>query len=252
MVTSVIYALAILVIGMVLYLADVFVNRVEPVHLSEYFNIYLCIVGTVWLLWLHVDISTYIRSMKKFAKQSEDLMSKFQLVEGPDGELIISIPMQDKIPQYYCFSKGRHSGSFFLKIGAAAFCLGHLVQCGLNIGRQITFFTSEYDQENEDDVVDVNCQSVPKVMFAILQPIYSFLQLYMIFKFSNVIVNRSKGLARFAFMHCISSSLCFWVYTIINETLDSIVAKEFFYGDSGCFDNGTCVKKADPSEGWLH
>ena len=58
---------------------------------------------------------------------------------------------------------------------------------------------------------------------SILHSLYVFLQLFMIFKFSNVIVNRSKRLARFAFMHCITSSLCFWISTIINETVDSVV-----------------------------
>ena len=35
----------------------------------------------------------------------------------------------------------------------------------------------------------------------------------------------STGLARFAFMHCIGSSLCFWANTIIDETMDSLVEK---------------------------
>lgn len=64
----------------------------------------------------------------------------FKLVEGEDGELIVTIPISSQItelPEYYCFSNGRHSGSFFLKIGAAAFCLGHLVFVGLNLGRQV-------------------------------------------------------------------------------------------------------------------
>ena len=41
-------------------------------------------------------------------------------MEGPDGQLLLSIPMdalqRDKLPKYYCFAKGRHSGSFFLKV----------------------------------------------------------------------------------------------------------------------------------------
>ena len=53
----------------------------------------------------------------------------------------------------------------------------------------------------------------------------------MIFKFSNVIVNRSKRLARFAFMHCITSSLCFWVSTIVSETVDSVVKDAISVGD---------------------
>lgn len=160
MVSSVIYAIGILVIGAVLYLADVFVSRKDPIYFSEVrrclaryfskmylnatipqsFNIYLCAVGILWLLWLHVDIEMYIRMMKSITNETAADLSKFTLVEGPDGELLISVPVSakdEKIPQYYCFSTGRHSGSFFLKIGAAAFCLGHLVHSGLNLGRQV-------------------------------------------------------------------------------------------------------------------
>ena len=30
---------------------------------------------------------------------------------------------------------------------------------------------------------------------------------------------------RFAFMHCIATSVSFWIYTIVNETIDYIVKK---------------------------
>ena len=43
---------------------------------------------------------------------------------------------------------------------------------------------------------DEGCSSIPKLIFQIVQPIYVLMQLYMMFKFSNVIVNRSKGMAR--------------------------------------------------------
>jgi hypothetical protein len=42
----------------------------------------------------------------------------------------------------------------------------------------------------------------------------------MIFKYSNVIVNRYKRLASIGFMHCIASDLCIWMYAIISETMD--------------------------------
>ena len=49
-----------------------------------------------------------------------DPATLFKLIEGPDGQLLISIPMdalqREKLPKYYCFAKGRHSGSFFLKV----------------------------------------------------------------------------------------------------------------------------------------
>ena len=42
---------------------------------------------------------------------------------------------------------------------------------------------------------------------------------------------------RFAFMHCITSSLCFWVSTIIDETVDTVVKAELKYDDdNNCHD----------------
>lgn len=38
----------------------------------------------------------------------------------------------------------------------------------------------------------------------------------------QVIINRRIELSRFALMHCIASSLCFWVWTILRETMDSL------------------------------
>ena len=63
-----------------------------------------------------------------------------ELIEGEDGELLISIPVSeipDEIPQYYGFSKGRHSGSTFLKIGAAIFCAMHITHLCLVIGKEV-------------------------------------------------------------------------------------------------------------------
>lgn len=37
----------------------------------------------------------------------------------------------------------------------------------------------------------------------------------------QVIINKRIELGRFALMHCIASSLCFWVWTILRETMDS-------------------------------
>ncbi len=53
----------------------------------------------------------------------------------------------------------------------------------------------------------------------------------------QVIVNRSKALARFAFMHCMASSICFWINAITRETLDSLVDKTFFYESPECYDD---------------
>ena len=71
-----------------------------------------------------------------------------------------------------------------------------------------------------EDYKTLQCGNYTSIFSYLLQIIYMFLQLVMIFKFHNVIVNRSKRLARVAFMHCIASSLCFWIGNIILETFD--------------------------------
>ena len=72
--------------------------------------------------------------------------------------------------------------------------------------------------ENRDSIP---CWNEWTIMEAILEIIYVFLQLCVIFKFSNVIVNRSKRLARLAFMHCIATSICSWIGAIIMETFSN-------------------------------
>jgi len=61
---------------------------------------------------------------------------------------------------------------------------------------------------------------------------------------SQVIINRCKELARFALMHCIASSLCFWIWTILRETLDSLnsYAQHDDYSDD---DDGEQNQEAD-------
>lgn len=38
----------------------------------------------------------------------------------------------------------------------------------------------------------------------------------------QIIINRHEAIARFGIMHCMSSSLCFWVWTIFRETVEAI------------------------------
>ena len=45
----------------------------------------------------------------------------------------------------------------------------------------------------------------------------------MVFKYSNILVNRSKRLAKFAFMHCLATDICLWISTIIGETMDYLL-----------------------------
>ena len=80
------------------------------------------------------------------------------------------------------------------------------------------------------------------LFYDVAQPIYSLTQLYFIFKFGNVIVNKNRwlarlesyrklcryfGVTRFTFAHCMGSSMSLWMFTLYSETLDAIVQKYF-------------------------
>ena len=79
-------------------------------------------------------------SINCYINCSSDQAPNIELIEGPAGELLISIPISDvpeKLPQYYGFSKGRHSGSFFLKVGAAIFCAMHITHLCITIAKEV-------------------------------------------------------------------------------------------------------------------
>jgi hypothetical protein len=231
MILSMSYAITLVMTGVTTYSFDVLIKEAEEVktNASSAFNLFICAVGIAWLCYLVFDINRYIGEIEKHSRGSVDL-GEMKLVEGEDGELHIemSLPGEKKtVPQYYGFTSGRHSGSFYLKIGAGIFCIGHVIHMGLNLVKEAIFATSEIDRINE------LCSSYMNLCVDLLTPIYSIIQCFVIFKYGNVIVNKNKWLARFAFMHCISASFCLWIHTIINETLDALVVKNFYKPQCG-------------------
>ena len=65
---------------------------------------------------------------------------------------------------------------FFLQIGAAVFCLMHLVHSLLNFSKQIMYVVEEHEE----------CYTVDRIFMNFLIPVFSFLQLYTVYKYSNV------------------------------------------------------------------
>ena len=220
---SLIYGIFLIMAGVVAYTFDLFgpSSKAKFYHvgtIGESFNVYLSVVGIIIICVLMLDIHKYLNSMRSY---QNDQNGKFKLIEGEDGELIISVPLVEEhleLPDYYLFTTGRHSGSFFLRIGAAIFCVGHIIHMLVIMVRQIQYFFLPADQ-----VGDLQCTSPVHILSCLLKSIYDFLQLYMIFKYSNVIVNRSKRLARFCFMHCLAASLCLWIHAIMHETVEYVL-----------------------------
>lgn len=223
---SIMYALALIVLGIVVYIFDLFGPNAKtegkPVGLlGEAFDLYLCLAGIIIISFLIYDITKHLEIVKQYHNHEE---APIKLIEDENGELMISIPMNQakptKLPQYYLFSSKRHAGSFFFKIGATVFWLGHTIHMLIIFTREILYLQHSC---NASDYAKHDCFNPIALINSILQLVYFFLQAAVIIKFSNVIVSRSKRLARMCFMHCLASSLCLWIRAITNETEDSVV-----------------------------
>lgn len=118
------------------------------------------------------------------------------------------------ISHRYCFVSGRHGELLYLKIGAAFFCFGLLIHSILSLSYQIVYI--RYDPE---------CSDLLQMTVDILFPLYSLFVLFFIFKYCNVVINSNQWLARIMLMHAMGMTLAFWIYTIVNETLNAIMLK---------------------------
>ncbi|XP_076046380.1 proton channel OtopLc-like isoform X2 [Oratosquilla oratoria] len=224
---SLMYAIFLFMLGIVIYMADTFSGHDSA--MAEGFNIYLIIVQLLWLAYVHIDVRRYLQTISRSLEEAKSKQKNEQVQVEPTGDgqyqLRINLPESRKpIPQFYGFTSGRHGGSIYLKIGATVFCFGHLIHTGLSLGQKLLYLTA-------DDPTFDDCTCTTDVVMSVLTPIYAFYQLFFIFKYSNLIINRRKLLSRFGLMHCISSSLCFWFYTILQETLQAIFQKKSSHGN---------------------
>ncbi|XP_077292403.1 proton channel OtopLc-like isoform X2 [Arctopsyche grandis] len=247
---SCMYALFLLTLGLILFIADIFIET----RLSENYCLYLVIVGLIYLIYLYIDIRIYTNKAHKYheEKKQYELSEELQRA-GLDQSTVIpdyvkqnvnlSKPATPPKPldHPYCFTQGRHAGSFYLKMGAAAFFLGHLVHSILFLSLQVIYLISDLDDD---------CGSINVLILDILYPLYSCIQLFFIFKYSNVIIIKCKELGRFALMHCIASSLCFWVWTIIREIMESLTVYAKKKAQKGDYGNSSeevkMLKSAQP------
>lgn len=64
MVLSMLYAMLVFFVGLCCYVADIMV--VLNHSLSEIFNIYVSVVGLLWMVFLQIDIGNYIKNLSKY------------------------------------------------------------------------------------------------------------------------------------------------------------------------------------------
>ncbi|CAB3256575.1 unnamed protein product [Arctia plantaginis] len=224
LIVSCIYAILLVTLGLIIHVGDSFVDA----PISVIYSIILCSIGLLYLLYLMFDITRYKRIAVKNHKikslHDEKIRQYFLSQEETFGQITpgdrtpelirpnMPPPILIPIKHEYCFSQGRHSGSFYLKLGAAGFALGHLVHSVLLLAVQIGLITDE-------NIDNDKCVSIVQVVLDVMVPLYCFLQLFFVFKYSNVIILKVPGLAYLAFMHLIGTSLCFWISAIVREVL---------------------------------
>ncbi|XP_056639101.1 proton channel OtopLc-like [Diorhabda sublineata] len=221
---SLFYALFNVTVGLALIVADVIDGSHEQ---SEMFSLLLVSISCIFISYLIADISWFAYKQQKLQQEIDKRMAdnNVDVTELPGGDFQYNfiipdvVMLKNKLRHDYCFNYDRHSTNFYLKIGAAAFCLGHLIHLGLSAGYQLVYLFS-------DDAEIYDCVSDYLVAINFVYPFYSFLMLFFIFKYSNVIINKSTVLCRFGIMHCLSSSICFWLWTIAREVLEALSSKE--------------------------
>ncbi|XP_064481666.1 proton channel OtopLc-like [Ornithodoros turicata] len=217
---SLIYAIFIVSFGCVLsasYHGYAFIDK----STNDIFSSVVAVIGLGWLLFLHVDLTRYKRhilaSIKKNLKEYEVMSDRFSLatecvINGQyEWKRAVEDDEEEQVKPHYRFLKGRHSGSFFLKAGMAVFCSGHIIHEGLMLSKEAIHWHRGHEK----------CGDIVSLVVHSLRPLFSFYQLFIAFKYSNIVINRYKELARFGVMHLIATSLHAWFSTIVDDAVAS-------------------------------
>ena len=110
MVFSISYGIFIVVCSVAAYATDLTMTWSFRTNVGEYWNLALCSVGILLLLFLCFDIRRYMSLVMGMHKGSNNV-DGIKLVEGDDGELHIEVPMKKgqkkHVPEYYGFTSGR-------------------------------------------------------------------------------------------------------------------------------------------------
>ena len=110
MVCSISYGIFIVVGSVCMYATDLTMSWSYRTNAGEIWNLALCSIGILLLLFLCFDIRRYMSLVMSMHKGSNNL-DGIKLVEGEDGELHIEVPMQKgqkkHVPEYYGFTSGR-------------------------------------------------------------------------------------------------------------------------------------------------
>ncbi|CAG2167192.1 unnamed protein product [Oppiella nova] len=164
-------------------------------------------LGFAWILFLHWDIKRYKRWAVQYLNSNQGTGS-----DECDGSGVRSDSLTHRmsITTLVVFNSLENS-----KPGHVVdmFCFGSIVHMGVQVFSQTYFYIN--DSPRCQDFLTIFCLSI--------RIVFSFYQLYIAFKYSNILIYRHQLLARFALMHLLATSLSSWFRTIISEAVDDYV-----------------------------
>ncbi|CAL4093705.1 unnamed protein product, partial [Meganyctiphanes norvegica] len=211
------YCIAVFMAAILIYVGDSLSK--SGFVLAEYFNIYLMVVHIIWLAFVHHDIRKYLQFVSETVSQAQGT----QPDSSSGSETCKPLKTITAADRYYGFASGRHSagGSIYLKAGATVFFFGYIIWLGLTLGTSI--------QHLQDDT----CYNLSHIIMTSVEIIHVAYQLFFVFKYSNLIINRWINFSRFGVMHSIATSACLWFYFLYHEILLAIDAQNsFVYTDT--------------------
>ena len=107
---------------------------------DQSFNIFLSILGSVLLIWMHLDISKHVSREEKGSMNDE----------GDEKSESDNVFAEEKIEEYdYAISEHHHAGSNFLKVAAGFIGVGYVLHMGLVIAINVINLKWQQLQENE-------------------------------------------------------------------------------------------------------
>lgn len=187
-VASSIYGQLLVVTCLTFFTAEIRIPNI-PLYYFEGFYLYLYAVSLLFLLYVYV----------------------YLLHDLPKGDQNRNKEMNGKKKEKISETERSH-GSIFLRIGAVGFGLGTMIYNGLEFG---SYFEIPYTSP---------CYSVLLGVNPVLQATFTFAQMYFIFTYSRLMINKFKLIARIGLMHLVGTNICVWIRTLGKETLQELKA----------------------------
>ncbi|XP_074597257.1 proton channel otopetrin-like a isoform X2 [Brevipalpus obovatus] len=185
-VASSIYGQLLVVLCLTFFTAEIQISAI-PMHYFEGFYLYLYSVSLLFLFYVLFYLLHDVPKTDQNRNQEPNSKKKERITETDKSH-----------------------GSIFLRIGAVAFGLGTMIYNGLEFG---SYFEIPHSSP---------CYSLLLAVNPFLQAAFTFAQMYFIFTYSRLSINKFKLVARLGLMHLVGTNICVWIRTLGKETLQEL------------------------------